>query len=110
MSLAPDSRLGPYIVGPLLGAGGTGEVYRAQDTVLGRDVALKVLPDSFALDRTATATVISPTWFSSASPLIAELPLPGWPLSAADASYGDGSERRLGQPQCAIARRSCAAA
>jgi serine/threonine protein kinase len=50
MSLAPGSRLGPYIVGPLLGAGGMGEVYRARDTVLGRDVALKVLPDSFALD------------------------------------------------------------
>ena len=43
-------RLGPYEVVSLLGAGGMGEVYRARDTVLNRDVAIKVLPELFALD------------------------------------------------------------
>src|SRR5688572_9452888 len=50
MSLAPGSRLGPYEVTSLLGAGGMGEVYRARDTKLNRDVAIKVLPELFAAD------------------------------------------------------------
>jgi eukaryotic-like serine/threonine-protein kinase len=44
MRLAPASRLGPYEVLAALGAGGMGEVYRARDTRLNRDVAIKVLP------------------------------------------------------------------
>ena len=48
MSLQSGSRLGPYEVVELVGAGGMGEVYRARDTRLGRDVAVKVLPGGFA--------------------------------------------------------------
>jgi serine/threonine-protein kinase len=47
MTLAPGARLGPYEVLSSLGAGGMGEVYRARDTRLARDVAIKVLPESF---------------------------------------------------------------
>jgi eukaryotic-like serine/threonine-protein kinase len=43
-------RLGPYDVGALLGSGGMGDVYRARDTMLGRDVAIKILPDVFTVD------------------------------------------------------------
>ena len=50
MPLTAGSRLGPYEVVALIGAGGMGEVYRARDTKLNRDVALKVLPEIFALD------------------------------------------------------------
>jgi serine/threonine protein kinase len=46
MSLAPGTRLGPYEVLAAIGAGGMGEVYRARDTRLGRDVAIKVLPEA----------------------------------------------------------------
>src|SRR6266516_2990941 len=50
MPLSSGSRLGPYEIVAPLGAGGMGEVYRARDAKLNRDVALKVLPDAFAAD------------------------------------------------------------
>jgi len=50
MPLHPGARLGPYEIVSPLGAGGMGEVNRARDTKLGREVALKILPDLFAQD------------------------------------------------------------
>jgi serine/threonine-protein kinase len=50
VTLQPGARLGPYEILSALGAGGMGEVYRARDTRLKRDVAIKVLPEAFAQD------------------------------------------------------------
>ena len=50
VALAPGTRLGPHEIVVQIGAGGMGEVYRARDMKLNRDVALKVLPDAFARD------------------------------------------------------------
>ncbi len=50
MALTSGTKLGPYEIQSSIGAGGMGEVYRARDTRLGRDVAIKVLPESLAKD------------------------------------------------------------
>src|SRR4051812_17157423 len=75
MSLAIGTKLGPYEILAPLGAGGMGEVYRATDTNLGRDVAIKVLPDSFAadVDRVARFTREAKTLASLNHPNIAAI-------------------------------------
>ena len=50
MALTPGTRLGVYEVIASIGVGGMGEVYRATDTTLSRQVAIKILPDAFASD------------------------------------------------------------
>jgi serine/threonine protein kinase len=71
LSLAPGSTLAHYRVTAALGAGGMGEVYRASDTKLGRDVALKLLPEAFASDPDRLAR------FEREAKLLASLNHPG---------------------------------
>ncbi len=56
MALERGTKLGPYQIESPLGAGGMGEVYKARDTKLDRDVALKILPDAFVNDPERLAT------------------------------------------------------
>jgi serine/threonine protein kinase len=50
VTVTPGTNIGPYEIGDAIGVGGMGEVYRARDVRLGRDVAIKVLPAAFASD------------------------------------------------------------
>ena len=75
MTLAAGARLGPYEILAPLGAGGMGEVYRARDTKLNRDVAIKILPAAFASDaeRLARFTREAQTLASLNHPNIAQI-------------------------------------
>jgi serine/threonine-protein kinase len=75
VSLQPGTHLGPYEITAAIGAGGMGEVYRAKDTTLGRDVAIKILPAAFAhdADRLARFTREAKTLASLNHPNIAHI-------------------------------------
>ncbi len=83
MALAPGTKLGPYEIASPLGAGGMGEVWRARDTRLGRDVAVKVLPDHLASDPKALAR------FETEAKVVAALTHPGI-LSIFDVGEANG--------------------
>jgi hypothetical protein len=75
LPLTPGTRLGPYEITAAIGEGGMGQVFRARDTKLNRDVALKVLPESFAkdADRLARFTREAQTLASLNHPQIAAI-------------------------------------
>ena len=64
MSIAPGARLGSYGVIASIGAGGMGEVFRARDTTLNRDVALKFLPDAREHEATLFPITLLLNWRS----------------------------------------------
>ena len=68
MTLIAGTKLGPYKILAAIGAGGMGEVYRATDTKLRRDVAIKILPELFAADPERVARFSQP-----ARPHVAEI-------------------------------------
>jgi serine/threonine protein kinase len=94
MSLPAGMRLGPYEIIAPLGAGGMGEVYRAHDTRLNREVALKVLPEGFALDPDRLAR------FRREAQLLASLNHPN--IAAIHGLEETDSSASSGQAACAL--------
>jgi Tol biopolymer transport system component len=96
MSLPSGTKLGPYEIQSLLGAGGMGEVYRARDTRLQRDVAIKILPSSlapdqdrlrrFELEARAVAALNHPNLLTVFDVGAAQLPSPAAKSGAPDAA------------------------
>ena len=98
MALAEGTRLGAYEVVGLLGAGGMGEVYRARDTQLRRDVALKILPPLFAADPDRR------TRFMREAHLLASLNHPHMATSTSEAA---GARAQVGGVHGRYARGLC---
>ena len=109
-------QIGVYRVVSLIGAGGMGEVYRAHDTKLGRDVALKVLPASFAADegRAARLGREARTLAALNHPRIATIHGYEDPMASAPSSWNSwtgrrwpsGSRPRRPRDRCVSPRRS----
>jgi len=78
MALTAGVRLGPYEVLGLLGAGGMGEVYRARDPRLGREVAIKVLPEAVALDPDRHDSSSATGWKLDVGPFPGWKDVPAW--------------------------------
>ena len=76
MALEVGSKLGHYDVTALIGEGGMGQVYQATDTELGRNVALKILPDAFAADPNTQALVLELVEGPTLADRIAKGPIP----------------------------------
>ena len=101
MARAPGTRLGPHEITAQGGVGGTGEVYRATDTKLDRDVAIKVLPASLAgdLERIARfqreaktlAALNHPNIAQGAIPVDVALPIAKWIAEALEAAHRTGA-------------------
>ena len=95
MTLTVGSHLGPFQILAPIGSGGMGEVFRARATKLGRDVALKILPEAFASERSQISADggIEPVWARNGSELFYRN---GDKMMAVDVQRGDAF--RAGSP------------
>jgi eukaryotic-like serine/threonine-protein kinase len=106
MMLVAGTKLGPYEITGAIGASGMGEVYKAHDTKLGRDVAIKVLPEAFAHDTERLSRFQRETKMLAAlnHPNIATIH--GLEQSSGNALSGEdpGSRRKLRDVACRFVR------